>query len=197
MGILPPYASIYVIGAQCTGKTTLVTELHDMIQHQVTQLHTITEVAREVLKDHGFTRDDLYRPLRAMQMQYLILEAQFRAENRSEGMILSDRSGLDPLVYASKFGPPGQLASIMASPTWGNLKSRMQRSLVILCPPRADLLKDDGTRLMENWDDWEYTHLLFQKLLADFNIRYHIIPESASSIPERVNFVLSLWHRAQ
>jgi nicotinamide riboside kinase len=199
MGILPP--SIYVIGAQCTGKTTLVTALHShIIQHQVAphnRLHKITEVAREVLRDHQFTRADLDRPDRAMQLQYLILEAQLKAENHDhpEGMILSDRSGLDPLVYAAKYGPPGQLASIMASPSWEILKSRMQGSLVILCPPRADWLFDDGTRLMESWDDWEYTHQLFQKLLADNNIPYHIIPGSASSTLERVEFVLSLWHR--
>jgi predicted ATPase len=197
MGIPP---SIYIIGAQCTGKTTLVEDLRShIVQHQVglhSRLHTITEVARSVLRDHDFTREDLAKPDRAMKLQRLILDAQLKAENHTEGTILSDRSGLDPLVYAAKCGPPGGLASIMASPTWETLKGRMRRSLVILCPPRADWLYDDGIRLMaEDWDDWEDTHRVFQKLLGDCHIRYHLIPDSISSPSDRVKFVLTLWHQ--
>jgi len=199
MGI-PPYASIYIIGAQCTGKSTLVEDLRSyIVQHQVgphSRLHTITEVARGVMHDHNFSRDDLANPDRALKFQYLILDAQLRAEDHHpEGtVILSDRSGLDPLVYAAKYGPPDGLATIIASPTWAILKGRMRRSLVILCPPRADWHFDDGTRLMvKDWGEWEDTHRVFQTLLAEFNIPYHQIPESVSSRSDRVKLVLTLW----
>jgi nicotinamide riboside kinase len=162
-------------------------------------MHTIGEVARNVLSDHNFTRDDLTIPQRAIQLQRLILEAQYKAEieHHPEGMILCDRSGIDPLAYSCKYGPPGDLASVMGPPAWAAwqvLKPRMQTSLVILCHPRTDWVVDDGTRLMaKDWEEWQDLLRIFKKLLAENEIPYYSIPNEISSSADRVNYVLTLW----
>lgn len=50
-----------VIGAQCTGKTTLVEALKVWSEHNTTgfSVATIQEIARKTLQLHGFTRDDV------------------------------------------------------------------------------------------------------------------------------------------
>lgn len=78
--------NIYVIGAQCTGKTTLVNALEEHfksnnVDRNMPQPTVIQEVARAVLKEKGFTREDITTsPSRALQLQRHILDAQLHAE---------------------------------------------------------------------------------------------------------------------
>ncbi|KAH1415871.1 hypothetical protein KXX32_000323, partial [Aspergillus fumigatus] len=82
---MQPARFLYIIGAQCTGKTTLVKALLDALpqRHPSLPPHPITEVARKVLCEFGFTRDDITSdPSRALQLQELILKAQFEEETK-------------------------------------------------------------------------------------------------------------------
>ena len=92
------WPNIYIVGAQSTGKTTLVDGLvsfiksaHPNIPHPV----IIREVARDVLKEYKFSRDDIRSSkLRSFDLQGLILERQSTAERgASSSWIISDRSG--------------------------------------------------------------------------------------------------------
>ena len=85
---------LYIIGAQSTGKTTLVNALEETFhrnestkaERDVTKPHIIREVARTVLREKHFSRHDIATsPSRALQLQKHILNAQFDAE-----MIASD-----------------------------------------------------------------------------------------------------------
>src|SRR4051812_33075418 len=137
--------SIYIIGAQCTGKTTLVDALEAALRSQepAQPFYLVPETARTILRDHNFTRDDLAIPERAFELQKLILEAQFTEEmQHSNETLLCDRSGLDTLVYATKFTSSSTTRSLTCSEHWQFLKSRMQKSLVIVCAPNADWLID-------------------------------------------------------
>ncbi|RWA08167.1 hypothetical protein EKO27_g6938, partial [Xylaria grammica] len=104
MAALP---SIYIIGSQCTGKTTLVTALsayfeqHPPAPAAQAQAHpgVIKEVARSVLSQHGFTRADIRQSQdRALELQRLILEAQSAAEQSQGAWFISDRSAMDPVI---------------------------------------------------------------------------------------------------
>lgn len=86
---------LYIIGAQCTGKTTLVDALEDMfgsgelsnhLQGKSSRPVIIREVARTVLRDKHFSRDDITTsPSRALQLQKHILDAQYEAEQTAIG----------------------------------------------------------------------------------------------------------------
>ncbi|KAE8320140.1 hypothetical protein BDV41DRAFT_516802 [Aspergillus transmontanensis] len=72
-------------------------------------IQRIPEVARTVLRETGITRDDITNdPWKALELQKLILRAQYEAESKQSGnLVLSDRPGIDALVYAARYGPPG------------------------------------------------------------------------------------------
>ena len=99
---------IYIVGAQCTGKTTLITALSNHItspsvSSTIPAPLIVTEVARTVLRKHKFTASDITSsPDKSLLFQRLILEAQYAAEKAAETSpwFISDRSGFDPIVYA-------------------------------------------------------------------------------------------------
>lgn len=104
---LQPRPNIYIIGAPSTGKSTLVDDLEAFITSSSDQLEAgalprptvIREVAREVLKKHGFTREEIRSSkARCFQLQQCILQEQFSAEKNaattsSTPWVISDRSG--------------------------------------------------------------------------------------------------------
>ncbi|KAL4932418.1 ATP/GTP-binding protein [Aspergillus undulatus] len=192
--------SVYIIGAQCTGKTTLFHVLQDVFsrEHPSLNLRVISEVARNVLKKHHFSRDDIANnPHRSLELQQLILGAQYDEENKNPTEpVLSDRSGADPIVYGIKYGTVDAREILESSPQWECLRDRMREALVILCPPVADWLKDDGVRLMaRTWTEWEDTHIAFLEVLEANGIPFHVIPPEVLDLGERVQFILRLWHK--
>lgn len=75
----PPPPNIYIVGAQCTGKTTLVNNLHTFFTSHpnpnpyAPTPSVITEVARTVLRARAFTAADVRIPARSLALQRLIL----------------------------------------------------------------------------------------------------------------------------
>ncbi|KAI9925948.1 hypothetical protein MW887_005754 [Aspergillus wentii] len=199
MSYLP---SIYIIGAQCTGKTTLIHGLIEFFSERYDSLpfHVVTEVARKVLHQHDFSREDISsNPERALQLQKLILTAQYEEEvSRPGTALLSDRSGVDPIVYGLQYGPSDAQKTLLDSPQLRYLRERMNQSLVILCPPHLEWLIDDGTRLMsKDPQEWHNTHRAFIDVLEATNINYHVIPGNLVKLEDRVNFVVRHWEIPQ
>lgn len=61
-------------------------------------------MARSVLEGHNFTREDVREgSKRCMLIQKLILDARYGREMEVDAQagLVSDRSGVDPLAYAS------------------------------------------------------------------------------------------------
>ncbi|KAL2063553.1 hypothetical protein VTL71DRAFT_5358 [Oculimacula yallundae] len=200
--------NIYIVGAQCTGKTTLVKALEGYFSRDsslkvderslVSRPNIIMEVARSVLKEHNFTADDITSsPARALALQELILKAQVHAEASSshhDTWFISDRSGADPIVYAKKYVSDAAANDLLSSPEWLKLKERMEKSLVIVCEAGADWLINDGVRLMpENKDAWIGFHRLFCACLDDWGVKYEVLPCDLAAHQDRINFVLALW----
>lgn len=97
--------NLYIIGAQCTGKTTIVNALRDHFNREGSRIWRgkpisppafIVELARTVLVKHDFRAEDITSsPTRSLQLQNLILQAQAEAERAvSDVWFVSDRSGL-------------------------------------------------------------------------------------------------------
>ncbi|KAI0877087.1 AAA domain-containing protein [Hypoxylon argillaceum] len=200
----PP--NIYIIGSQCTGKTTLVNALSaHFSQHPppapAAAPGVIKEVARHVLKKHAITRGDLRSsPARALELQQLIIDAQSEAETAQlaahrGAWFISDRSVLDPVVYARRYVSREAADVLTASEGWIAMRGRMARSLVVVCEAGVDWgLVDDGVRLMPlDGAEWWQTHAEFCTALADVGLEYHILPSGVGSTEERVQFVLARW----
>jgi nicotinamide riboside kinase len=199
--------SIYIVGAQSTGKTTLANALKmyfDDAENHSQQQPTISakppkliaEVARNVLRDDKFTTSDVNSsPERAFDLQRRILNAQARAESTIDSeWFISDRSGLDPIIYAQRYIGKGAAQILLMSEEWKMLEERMRRSLVIVCEPKTDWLVNDGVRLMpENEKDWRAFHELFCAFLKNAKMKYIMLSCDIADLEERIRLVVRHW----
>ncbi len=194
--------NIYIVGAQCTGKTTLIAALSAHFNSSSTPTPApliFTEVARTVLRKHNFTASEITSsPSRNLLLQRLILEAQYETEKAADPArwCVSDRSGFDPIVYAKRYLGDEGAGSLMRLEIWKELRERMGRSLVVVCEAGADWLIDDGVRLMpEDKEDWVAFHHLFCESLRDAGLEFVVLPCQVKDMTERVRFVLDRWEK--
>ncbi|KUI59937.1 hypothetical protein VP1G_07159 [Cytospora mali] len=193
--------NIYLIGAQSTGKTTLFNALRTCFStpensEEVPQ--SIEETARIIFKQEGFefaAVDTLSDFDKYLSIQRTILRAQLKAEDealRKGNWFISDRSGLDCLIYASNcIGREG--AGVLSQTSeLEQLKARMQEGRIIVCEPVADWLKDDRTGLRpipKSKENWFAIHQEFCRLLDDLGWNYEVLPSGMTSLEEGVAFV--------
>jgi nicotinamide riboside kinase len=188
-------SNIFVIGAQCTGKTTLVNALESSFAahtpHQPPMV--IREVARTVLKEKAFSRDDITSSkARALQLQQHILEAQFHAERTAStsAWYICDRSGLDPIAYTRVFVGKEAADEMLACEQWVELERGMKKGIVVLCEAGCSWLVDDGTRLMPTGlEEWMRVDKAFRELLQERDIGYFVIPKDLVNLEERILLV--------
>lgn len=190
---------IYIVGAQCTGKTTLCNGLIDQIHDQHSQLKVamLSETARHVLELHQYTKNDVRGGgQRCLELQRLILHSQLEKERefRSQGIdvVVSDRCAVDPLVYAAFFCGMEAIEELLIECDKADMMNQLRQSTIVLCEPIQEWLFDDGTRLMPlNMDEWHEMHSQFRNLLEAFRIDYIVLTQTVRSLTDRVNFVLA------
>ncbi|KAL7622346.1 hypothetical protein AAE478_007850 [Parahypoxylon ruwenzoriense] len=201
MAINTQVPNIYVVGAPCTGKTTLVKALQDHFEISSKREDTpgiISEVARTILRTQHFTADDIRSsPDRSLTFQQLILTAQLSAERavlENNKWFISDRSGIDPIVYAKRYVSQEAATKLFQTLEWIELKERMGRSLIIVCEPGSGWLKDDGVRLMpEDMEDWVQFHKMFCSTLDEMGLQYETLPHEMDNIIDRARHVIAKW----
>ena len=191
---------IYIVGAQSTGKTTLVQGLQVSFSRNtnIPQPQIIEEVARNILLTQNFVATDLATsPFRALELQQVILKAQFVAEQKAlinGTWFISDRSAVDAIVYTRKFVSEDGVDHLLMSAEWRDCRERMEKATVVVCEPVMEWLVDDGVRLLpSNRAAWMEVHELFCKTLDDLNLKYILLPSILRNVNERVEFVLKRW----
>ena len=201
--------SIYIIGAQSTGKTTLVNALARAFEEQAAGSknqtpRVIQEVARKIVqREAQFSREEISStPERALKLQHRILAAQYDAEVTichpktsvsAPEWYISDRSGLDPIVYARCLVGKEAAAEMLATTVWQELESRMKAGLVILCEAGGVWLQDDGLRLMpEDLDEWLRVDASFRDMLEARGIEHYVMSKEMLDIQERVGLIRQL-----
>ncbi|KAL1960350.1 hypothetical protein VTO42DRAFT_8310 [Malbranchea cinnamomea] len=164
--------TIYIIGAQCTGKTTFVNALSKY-------LGTPENHRRSALWN--------YR---------LIFYAQYRAKKVTEGAwYISDRSAIVPLVYAKVFVGERAAHEMIEADIWIPLQDKMRNGLVFVCEPNPAWLADDGVRLMPaDWEDWIDLHQVFCQTLEEHGIVFAVLSGSLSVVERLDSVVKSMLH---
>ena len=208
------YGAIFVLGPSSSGKTTLCDALSKELSIRPPQY--IKEVARNVMKTHGFTRDDTD----TYEMQYAVMTAQLEAEERAAAalqtmvvdgprLILSDRSAIDPIVYSSTAEAQGALdrrrrlmedaalqrmlpsyrGSLFGTYRWYKSGSHfIDQGCLVVLEPVTEWLEDDGVRSLE--DPERYNRVLFTTL-RELGIPYVKLGAEMKNIRARVDLVLS------
>jgi predicted ATPase len=125
---------IFVIGASSTGKTTLCRALEQRLKRGGIAVVHVTEVARTVMREQGFSRDTVG----TLAMQRAIMQAQIEAEekalqkisqiigsNESSAdqrtttvVLLCDRCAIDPVVYATMKIEADEVRSLKTVPSF-------------------------------------------------------------------------------
>ena len=201
--------NIYIVGAQSSGKTTLIFGLEKYFNDYsnttwgastVGKPFVLEEVARKVLMDCGCTGKTVSdSKSQALRLQTLILETQSEAEDAIKDLwFISDRSGLDAIVYARLYAGESEAEQLMETKQWREMEHALQNSLIIVCEPVVPWLKEDGLRHMPK-DRSARTELvskihgLFCDILNRLGFGYVILPQSLTNLDARVRFVVTKW----
>lgn len=199
---LPSPRNIYIVGAQSTGKTTLVHALERFFNQLTSDTETlsppriVTEVARKVLREIDFKTSDIRdSPTLSYELQKLILQKQYEAESGFDnGWMISDRSAVDPVMYAKQHVGEAAVQELLDTREWKVLEQNMRASLVVVCEAGTDWLKDDGVRLMpESREDWMDFHIKFCNFMVERGIPFVVLPNTMTKLENRVEFVAKLW----
>ncbi|EGP88462.1 unnamed protein product [Zymoseptoria tritici ST99CH_3D1] len=199
---MPPPRNIYIVGAPCTGKTTILRALQD--HYAITKDACtfsrptyISEVARRLLETLHISRDDIPNsPEKCFTLQEAILHAQYQVEQEIEGnefssWYISDRSGLDPIVFAQLYVGVDAAEKLLASSHWKALEAKMKHGLVVLCESGCSWLKDDGVRLVPpNLTEWLRFDEAFKQLFEARGIQYVLVPAALTDIGQRIETIL-------
>jgi len=188
--------AIYVVGPSSTGKTTLCAALAKILN--LSETAHVTEVARTVLRERGYTRADVH----LLQMQEDILLAQLQREQRARqetpDLILCDRSAVDPIIYAIMTSKNEQDAQerrdkLIQKDEFQKILPLYRQSLFVLLEPVEEWIVDDGVRLLENQRG---CFEIFQVTLQQLGIEYRLMGSKLKPISDRVEVVMK-WAGVQ
>ena len=102
------------------------------------------------------------------------------------GIVLSDRSAVDAVVYAALDGADSDSRTLISSPNFQAVLPLYRRSLFVLLHPISEWMVDDGVRSLE---DGQKCLRIFRNILAELGIKYVELGESCRWIEERVAIV--------
>jgi len=187
--------AIYVVGPSSTGKTTLCNALAAKLGLEAPAY--ITEVARKVMRETGYTRGDIGK----IGMQMDIMKAQLQREDerkltatKSQRVLLSDRSAIDPIVYAiftstSEEEAQQRRDSLINSPQFQLALPGYRHSIFLLLKPVQEWVWDDGIRSLE---DRDRCLDLFRKTLDELGICYREMGPDMMFLAERIVVTMGL-----
>ena len=202
-------SNIYIIGAQSTGKTTLISGLVTYFHNHsnitwgtlaVAKPCVLEEVARQVLMNCGCTGQTVSESKsQALQLQSLILKTQYEAEDIiKDCWFISDRSGIDAIVYAKLYAGESEAEQLLNEEKWKEMEKRLQGSLIVVCEPVLSWLKEDGLRFMPEDRSARIElictiHELFCSFLNRLEFNHVILPKTVTNLEARVRFVTAKW----
>ena len=135
-------------------------------------------------------------------MQRMIVNAQLEQEwvarsvagTSAVQMVLSDRSAVDPVVYAvitaaNEDNAKERMQALVGTPEFQTALRRYREGTFVLFKPVPEWLVDDGVRSMEQQD---HTLEVFRKILKELDIPYVELGEEIKDLQARVSFAVRL-----
>ena len=203
--------NIFIIEAHSTGKITLRNALLKGIHHDknkgialqdIEQPMTTTEAAEIIMERMGLMANEVFSSKETCErIQNEILEEQAAYERKipDDAWINSDRSGLDPIIYALVHVDASAAARMESTEAWDECKASMEKGLMVVCEPVKEWLETNKFRTwLEGMTQWDYARLLhgtFVDRLEVLGISYVLIPASMRDMKQRIERVLGEWRQ--
>eukprot|EP01130_Rhizamoeba_saxonica_P007674 TRINITY_DN310_c0_g2_i3.p1 TRINITY_DN310_c0_g2~~TRINITY_DN310_c0_g2_i3.p1 ORF type:complete len:645 (+),score=105.68 TRINITY_DN310_c0_g2_i3:1230-3164(+) len=184
---------MYIIGAHCVGKTTL---LNYFVNQQPRQVHHIKEVARNLLSKSKINKKDLQDDDVFFSFQQQLFERQNICEKeRMHRSFVSDRCCLDPLVYTREKSE--EKYNLFCEKNKAQLEQikdryRKQNTHLVIIKPNPNIVKDDGVRLNADIEHMNQVHECYTDTLEELGIEYDII--HAEPLEERYSIICDIWN---
>ncbi|KAL4220913.1 hypothetical protein ACF0H5_019179 [Mactra antiquata] len=169
---------IYICGPHSTGKTTLLNDLRPYLNN----IKVAEELARGIIKAHGWSRDDFHpvkHPDIFKQLNEEILDAQVKVDDECTKLgedFISDRA-IDPIVYIGFYIDDRDKNSLYEHPGVKTWLLRLKQSLIFLIYPHQECLEDDNVRLTPTLAELIRFHDSFEKELQMHDIPYIKVTE--------------------
>lgn len=184
--------SVYLIGPESTGKTTLFRAL--VTRLALPAQRTVPEVARALMQTQGWTGHDTGVLSRQMAIATATLEAEERAATSNKGVV-ADRNALCCCVYLKRL-------STLGDNTWHEIAreldvrgalSRYRKGLVVLFEPVEGWWTSDGLR-RENVDTEELWQIFedYREVLRYVQVDFVRLSGQIRSTEERLGKVLEM-----
>ena len=149
-----------------------------------------------MLKDHGYTRNDVHRLEVQREIMLAHIQAERLAREESSGLILCDRSAIDAIVYAILTASDERDAcsrrdQLIQMDEFQHILPLYRQSLFFLSEPVPEWIVGDEMRYesMVNIQDCFKT---FQITLSYLGIEYHVIAKENKLTSDRVAIVTKL-----
>jgi len=177
---------IYIVGAQSTGKTTLLNYIADRYN-----INRITEVARQVLAKYGNNLREIRSNMdKCKSFQRDILEEQIEKERLTEEPFICDR-GLDILAYFCHHNLD-TYEILNKDYTKEYIESYKNKNVVVLfIRPEEELVKDDGIRGDLTTETIYRIDGMIKYILESNNINY--ISIQSKHMNERIRALQSIF----
>ena len=191
------YRAIYLVGASSTGKTTLCSALARVLTLKGPLV--IKEVARDVMRRTGFSRETVGQ----LEMQRAIMDAQLEAESKARArahasaddhILLSDRSAVDAIVY-SIITSATEAEAMERKKILVNLAQFQQalpwyrQAKFVLLTPVPEWLVDDGVRSL--YDQYHCTEV-FRQVLMELGIEFQEMGIEMKKLEDRVETLVRI-----
>lgn len=176
---------IYLVGAQSTGKTTVLNYITDRYN-----INKITEVAREVLAKYGNDLKKIRSDIdlcKSFQMD--IIEEQIQKEKMTEEPYICDR-GIDILAYFAMH-TKSTLNVLEKDYVKDYIQSYTDKdSLVIFVRPQKEIITDDGIRGDLSLENIYQIDGMIKYILESNDINYLVM--KTKHMNERIRFLDTL-----
>lgn len=166
--------SIYIEGAQNTGKTTLIKN----VKNRFPSICIMNEIARTVIKEKNISHEDLENNknncFKKLQMD--ILKATFISESNMNNPFISDRSILSPIVYSYYYFGEEYGRTLEKQKEFINrLEIYKNNSIIILLTPYEKYLTFDETKKNATMEDLHKITYLYKYFLKKYNLKHIIL----------------------
>lgn len=207
---------ILLTGPHSCGKTTLANALMErwpeVFPEETQKPALISEVARSVMTERGFTREDVPKVSTGpscsrchlnltlhveLAFQEAILEGQLLEETRAGELCISDRCLIDPIAYTRLLSSESRESNYRMLLDRPDVLQRLEhyrdtsKTLIVLFEPVDEFAFDDGIRRVAgSMDEWIECLACFQSVLRDAELAWKSLGPETKNLDERVRKII-------